>query len=228
MSINGTNITVKYGSPAVYAVYPMSLNTNTNSATSGSVNVLGQNGTFTGNCTVTADATGTLVLPAKTFTNIIRVKTVQTMTASLTGGAITATVTMENYDYYQTNASKAPIFSISSSTLASSLGGAPNEQKITTVLENYTVVSVNENEKNAIELTVFPNPTTNFINFSTASLEAVNVTAFDMTGKAVATEVMENGKSIIHTGSLGAGVYLYHVTDKNNTILTTGKFTVSK
>lgn len=226
MSINGTVITVKYASPAIVAAYPMSLNTSTASTTSGSVNV-GLDGTFTGNCNVTADATGTLVLPAKTFTNVIRVNTVQTMSATLSGGLATATVTMNNYDYYETNASKAPIFSISTSTLLSSVA-SPSYQKLTTVIQNYSVVGINETEKEKIDLSVFPNPTTNFINFSTASLEATKVNAFDLTGKAIATEVIEKGKATMNTASFSAGVYLYHVTDKNNRILTSGKFTVSK
>lgn len=227
LSINGTNITVKYSSPAIFALYPMSLNTTTASITSGNAIVLGQSGTFNGNCNVIADATGTLVLPAKTFSNVIRINTVQTLTASLAGGFVTATVTLNNYDYYAANASKAPIFSILTSTLSSSFG-SPSYQKITTVQKDYDVVSVKENSKNTIELSVFPNPATNLINFTTVSTEAVKVIAFDVTGKIVATEIMETGKAKMNTGHLTSGVYIYHVIGKNNQILTTGKFNVTK
>lgn len=228
LSIGGNNITIKYGSPAVVAAYPMSYNTTTASATNGSVNVSGFNGTFNGNCNVTADATGTLVLPAKTFSNVIRINTVQTLTASLSGGLFTATVTLNNYDYYETNASKAPIFSISTSTLLSSAATSPSYQKITTVIKNYAVVGINESQKTNIELSVFPNPSTTFINFSTTSAEAAKVTAFDINGKVVATEILEMGKAKMNTSNLASGVYMYQVTDKNNQLLTKGKFNVSK
>lgn len=226
-TIGGTNITVKYSSPAIFALYPMILNTATTSITSGDAVVLGQNGTFNGNCDVIADATGTLVLPAKTFNDVIRVNTVQTLTASLAGGFVTATVTLNNYDYYDVNASKAPIFSIVTSTLSSSIG-APSYQKITTIQQNYEFVGIKENQKSTIELSVFPNPASNFINFITVSNEAIKVIAFDVTGKIIATELMESGKTKMNTGNFISGLYTYHVIGKNNQVLTTGKFNVTK
>jgi hypothetical protein len=227
LTINGTNITVKYSSPATYAVYPMSFGTSTTSAISGSVSVLGQNGTFTGNCNVTADATGTLVLPAKTFTNVIRLNTVQTLTASLAGGFVTATVTLNNYDYYETNASKAPIFSISTSTLLSSVG-APSTQKVTTVMKDYDVVGINETQKATIQLSVFPNPASSVINFATESMDAVKVIALDLTGKVLTEETIELGKAKINLTNFSAGVYMYQVVNKNNEVLKAGKFSVGK
>lgn len=222
ISANGVNATLNYGTPAIFASYPMSFGTSTTSATSGTVYVTSPFPTsfnFTGNCSVLADGTGTLVLPAKTFTNVMRVATSQTITSSINVNSI-------NYDYYDISISRYPILTIATSTI-SSLAGT-SAQTVTTILSNYDVVSVNENEKPSIQLTVFPNPTANFINFSTTGLEAVKVSAFDLTGKAIATESIENGKSTMNTTSFSAGVYMYHVTDKNNRILTTGKFTISK
>jgi hypothetical protein len=67
-----------------------------------------------------------------------------------------------------------------------------------------------------------------FINFSTVSTEATKVIAYDMTGKVVATEVIEMGKAKMNTSNMASGAYMYQVTDKENQILTTGKFNVSK
>lgn len=222
ISAGGVDATLNYGTPAVYASYPMSFGTNTTSATAGTVNVTNPFPTsfnFTGNCSVLADGTGTLVLPAKTFTNVMRVATSQTITSTINVNSI-------NYDYYDISISRYPILTIATSTI-SSLAGT-SSQTTTTILSNYDVVSVNEKEKSSIELTVFPNPTTNFINFSTASIEATKVIAFDITGKVVATEIMEMGKAKMNTVNLASGVYMYQVTDKNNQILTTGKFNVNK
>ncbi|MCD6019843.1 MAG: RNA-binding protein [Bacteroidetes bacterium] len=222
--INSYALSVVYSAPAIYAVYPMSLSTSTTAATSGTINLTSPfpvSQAFTGNCSVMADATGTLVLPAKTFTDVIRVATTQTITASA------ATVYQSNYDYYSVGSSKAPIFSIQTSTI-NVVAQPSSTQTVVYVQPNYSVVGVNEVPATAINLSVFPNPTSNFINFSTVSLEAVKVTALDMTGKVIANETIENGKSTINTASFSAGVYMYHVTDKNNRILTSGKFTVSK
>jgi hypothetical protein len=226
-SINGNVFTVKYSSPAIFALYSMSLNTSTTSITSGSVIALNQNGTFNGNCNVTADATGTLVLPAKTFTDVIRVNTVQTLTASLLGGALTVTLTYNNYDYYETSASKAAIFSISTSTLASS-AAVPSFQKIVTVQKDYDIVGIKENQRLDIQLSVFPNPASNLINFTTSSTEAFKIIAFDVAGKIVASEIIETGKVKMNTDNFASGVYIYQVIGKNNEILTSGKFNVAK
>lgn len=225
ISIGAIDLTVKYASPAIYAVYPMSLNTTTTSITSGSVTVFGQNGTFNGTCTVIADATGTLTLPSRTFNNIVRVNTVQRLTANI-GGFITATITLNNYDYYDPTPSKAPIFTISTSTISSSVGGT-STQTITSVLKDYDVVSVKENSK-TIELSLYPNPATTFIELMTESKEAANVTVYDLTGKVVAKQAMEAGKTKVNLEHLSAGNYMYSVSDKTNNILKTGTFIINK
>lgn len=228
ISVNSFDVNVKYNSPAIIAIYPMSLSTTTTSATSGTVNItspFAQSGTFTGNCIATADGTGTLTLPARTFTNVIRTVTSQTLNATL--GFITALVNLENYDYYCTTASKAPIFSIQTSTIAAT-GFPTSTQTIVTVLKDYVDVSVKENKAQMIDLSVFPNPATSVINFSTVSMVASKVVVSDITGKIVATEQLEMGKTKMNTSHLNAGVYLYTVLDKNNQTLTTGKFNVTR
>ncbi len=226
LTIGAFVLNVKYANPAIVALYPMSLNSSTTSITSGSINAtapLALSGTFNGTCNVIADATGTLTLPSKTFANVIRVVTSQTISSTLAGGA---TVNLLVYDYYSPDNTKAPLFSINTSTISSLLGNSI--QTLVNVMQNYNVVGVNETQKSNIELSVFPNPATTVINFSTTSLEATKVIAFDMTGKIVATESIEMGKSKLNTSNLATGVYMYQILDKNNQTLTTGKFNVSK
>ncbi len=224
ITVSGVNLNVKYATPAVVMLYPMSLNSATTSITSGTV-ISAFTGTFSGNCSVIADASGTLTLPAKTFSNVLRVVTSQTLTAP---SLFNTLVNLVTYDYYCTSDTiKAPIFSINTSTISSSVGGT-STQTTTSVLKNYDIVGVKENQKSTIELTVFPNPTSSFVNFSSQSLEATKVIAFDMTGKIVATETMDMGKAKMNISHLAAGVYMYQVTNKNNQTLATGKFNVSK
>jgi len=222
INANGVTATLNYSSPAIFATYPMSMGTSTTSATAGTVNVTAPFPTsfsFTGNCSVLADGTGTLVLPAKTFTNVMRVITSQTITASINVNSV-------NYDYYAVGVTNNPILTIATSTI-SSLAGT-STQSIVTVLGNYDIVSVNENQKSSIELSVFPNPATNFINFETTSTEAAKVIAFDVTGKAVVTEMLEMGKAKMNLSNLSSGIYIYHVVDKNNQVLKSDKFNVNK
>ena len=220
------SVSLTYTAPAVLATYPMNLNSANSSATGGTISL---NNSFTGNffgtASFVADATGTLALPAKTFTDVIKVTSSQLINATLSVG--TVTVTQLNFNYYSIGTSKSPILSISTSTAGSSLA-ATSSQTIVTVLKDYATVGVNELSKNAIELTVFPNPASSTINFNTTSQEAYQVAIYDLTGKMITNELFEKGHIKTSISSLSNGNYFYVVADKAAQILTTGKFTVSK
>jgi len=96
------------------------------------------------------------------------------------------------------------------------------------VQNNYAYVGINESQKSDIQLSVFPNPATNLINFTTTSPEATKVIGYDITGKIIGTELMESGKTKMNTTNLASGVYMYHVLGKYNQVIKSGKFNVSK
>jgi hypothetical protein len=229
MSVNGTNVNLVYTLPAVYATYPMNYNTTANSSISGNVVILGNTATFTGQCNFLADATGTITLPSgMTYSNTIRVLTTQTITTSPLPFVGVATINLQNYDYYDPSTAltfKAPLFSISTSTLSS--GAGTSVQTFVNVLKDNNV-GIRENKATEIELSVFPNPASTFVNFSTSSTDAVKIVAFDVTGKIVATETVEMGKAKMNTSNLTSGVYVYSVLGKDNQTLKTGKFNVTK
>ncbi len=234
--------TLVYTTPAKYATYPMALNSSITSNPTGSVTALGSTGPIGGTVIATADGTGTLNLDVpnaaagttlKSFTDITRVKTTETLTGNISvfGIPITVNVSRLNYDYYSPSASRAAIFSIANTsfTLTPAIGTPTiNVLKSVTVQRDYNVVSVNEPQKSSIELTVYPNPAATLINFATTSTDAVKVLAFDVTGKLVATEVLEMGKAKMNLINLSSGMYIYHVVDKNNLVLKSDKFNVSK
>jgi hypothetical protein len=236
--------TLLYTTPAKYATYPMNLNSTITSYPTGSVTALGSTGPIGGTVTVIADGTGTLNLDVpgaaagttlKSFTDIVRVKTEETLLGniSLFGGLLTVTIDVKrlNYDYYSPSASKAPLFSIANTnfTLTPAAGTQTvNTIKSVTVQRDYNVVSVIESQKASIQLSVYPNPAATVINFATTSPEATKVIAFDVTGKLVATEVLEMGKAKMNLTNLSSGMYIYHVVDKNNLVLKSDKFNVSK
>jgi hypothetical protein len=224
ISVNGVAAVAKYSAPAIVASYPMALNTSTSSVTSGTVNVTSPfpiSAPFTGNCNVLADATGTLVLPGRTFDDIIRLTTTQNLVASGT-----ATINLLTYDYYAPGSSKSAILSVQSSTISSFSG--TSTQTITTLQKDYTTVGMKDAKPLATELSVYPNPASSVINFSTMSMEAYKVTVYDVTGKVIATELFEESKSKLNISSLNNGMYLYTVSGKNNQVLNTGKFNVSR
>jgi len=227
ISVNGIPINLNYATPAKFAQYPFNAISTLTSVVGGSLSALGNNGTFTGNCQVTSDATGTLNLVGRSFNDIIRLTTTQVLNGTLPAPIGSVNILQLNYDYYSPSASKAPVFSISTSTVTSTLGGT-STQTFVTVLKDYITVGVKENSKESIELSVFPNPSNSFINFNTASLEASKIIAHDVTGKIVLTENFENGKVKLDVSNFIGGIYLYTVIDKNNQTLKSGKFNVTK
>lgn len=215
-----------YTTAAVTAAYPMSLNTTSTSVTGGTINVtvpLPQAGTFTGNSATIADGTGTLALPNGNFTSVLRVVTSQTI--NFTAPLATGTVTQLNYDYYDLS-TKASLFTISTSTVITSLSPAASSQTIVT-RSVPTTVGIKEKKKSLIDLTVFPNPSSTSVNFTTESLEAKNVLVYDVTGKLVEKTNFVDGKLKLDVSEYTSGVYMYTVIGNANETLKAGKITVS-
>ena len=214
------DLNLKYTTPSVQMAYPSSLTATTNYTVAGSTSL----GPFTGDSKTNVDGTGSLILPAKTFTDIVRVKTIENYTITSTLGNVL--VDRTKYDYYSISASRYPVFTIDSIHATSILGS--DQQKFVYVQNNYAYVGINESQKSDIQLSVFPNPATNLINFTATSPEATKVIAYDITGKIIGTELMESGKTKMNTTNLASGVYMYHVLGKYNQVLKSGKFNVSK
>ena len=219
-------VMLNFSTPTIVAKYPMSLNTANSNTVAGTMSInTSITGTFEGNAGFFADGTGTLILPAKTFTDVIKVTSSQIVNATLSSLG-TATLTQLTVDYYSVSNPKASLLTISTNTVESIAG--TNTQTFVTILRDYTTVGVNENEKIAIELNVFPNPSSAFVNFNTTSQDAYKTMAYDVTGKLVTTELFENKQCKLNVERLVNGMYLYTVVSKNNQVLSSGKFNIEK
>lgn len=91
-----------------------------------------------------------------------------------------------------------------------------------------TTVGLKETIKLGTQAKVFPNPSTNYFNISVANENATTAEIFDVTGKKIASALMEDGKVRINTENFNEGLYIYAVKDKNNKVIATGKINVSK
>jgi len=223
---------INYTAPAIYAAYPMSINTTSTVATGGTIaitNPIPTTGSFAGNSNVMVDGSGTISLPGGfTFTDVIRVVTSQTV--NITTAFANATVTQRTYDWYSTGI-KAPIFTILTST--ANVGGNPTTQTVVTRNKTLTsnptsTTSITENAVENSFFTVYPNPSNSFVNFSTNHPDAITVSLFDITGKLVEKQLLNEGKSKMDVSSYNKGLYLYSVSSKEGKTLKSGKITVSQ
>lgn len=229
--------TVVYSNAATTAVYPMTANGTATSAITGSINILAPlptSGNFVGTSTVTADASGTMMLPGganATFSNVIRVNFGQLMDFTVSSGFVTGSVRQNNYDYY-TPGFKAPIFSISMTTVVTTISAATTQ---TVVKRNKSAVTTNTLSDvgladqvgyDEILLFVYPNPASSDIHFATTSLDAKFIEVYDITGKKVEQVSVVNGKANIELNGYNKGFYIYKVMAEGGKNLKSGRFTV--
>ena len=76
-------------------------------------------------------------------------------------------------------------------------------------------------------ISVFPNPATNFISF-TSSVNADFVEVLDVTGRKVGTYSMIGNSLTIETSSFSSGMYIYNVLNDRKEVINRGKFEVMK
>jgi hypothetical protein len=221
-----------YTAPAIAHVYPMSLSSASTAPIGGNVSVpsMGISGTFTGSSTTLADGNGTLILPggaAGTYTNVLRVLTSQTL--NLTTNFTSGQVLKVNYDYY-TPGVKAPLLSIAMFSLtAPPIIVNPSTQTVVAVNKDYLMntVSIEKNKAAEVELSVFPNPSNNLVNFVTTDKSVTEVRIFDLTGKLVETKTLAEGNLKLDVTAYNKGVYLYTVLNQSGEAVKTGKLTVN-
>lgn len=214
INVGGVAAIFGYSSPAAYARYPMSLTNSTLSATAGTLLVLGNNGTFTGNCTVTATGSGALQLPSITFPNVLKMTTAQIINFS---SIVTGTITAVYYDYFSPANSKAPLFSIQTSSIVSLLGSTT--QTYVVINSNYIALGVKEqNDKEVLGLEIYPNPTSENVNitFNNPSNETASYEIINSIGQLVKSEKINSvsgvNKQQISLKNLESGMYFVAIT----------------
>lgn len=215
INVGGVQAVFGFSSPQVNMKYPTSLTTSTTSATAGTLIVLGNNGTFTGNTTVTATGSGTLQLPSSiSYPNVLKVVTTQTLSfSSIVSGTIGAVFT----DFYSPANSKAPLYSIQTSTINSPLGNTT--QIYAYINSNYITLGIKEKEDAAaLSLTAFPNPANSniTISYTNPTNEAASYQIINASGQLVKSENIKSVAGVnqhtISLDNMNSGFYFVVLT----------------
>lgn len=213
---------LQFSQPAVFMAYPTSLNTTTNSNISGTVTAVGNTGNFVGTCSVSALATGTMILPTQTFSSVIRVT--QNISISFTVGGFPGTANRILNEWYSTADSKYPILAHDQSTISSFAG---TSTQVAVYVQSPYVLGAKENAADvAVKISAFPNPVNDMLHITSDAISAKNVLMFDVTGKQIENHSMINGSLNLNTSNYAGGVYFYKVMDADNRHLKTGRITV--
>ncbi len=83
-----------------------------------------------------------------------------------------------------------------------------------------------DNISNSQYTSVYPNPCKTQITFNCSAPQAKQVSVFDITGRELSAQEMNNGMVMVNTSVYPAGMYFYRISDISGNVLDRGKFIV--
>lgn len=177
-----------------------------------------------GNISVNGDAYGTISLPTGTFSNALRVKTVQTIVDSTVIGIFSniTTSVITTYGWYS-GANKFPLFQITTSSITTT--GGTIHSKLVTLTKSQTVdiTKISTEVPNGFTLKQnFPNPfnPSTKISFSIPKESFTSLIIYDNLGREVSRLVNERLNSGVYevnfnAANLNSGTYFYKISAGN-------------
>ncbi len=91
----------------------------------------------------------------------------------------------------------------------------PDINTITVIEEGSSILATTDFQKEGV--TVFPNPTTDILNFSLKGIEGTPITVVDVNGKIVLNNTISTANTL-NVGSLNTGVYFVNLKIENNNV----------
>lgn len=214
ISAGGVSVLMGYNSPgATAATYPFSFGSMVSAqSVSGTLTVLGNNGTFTGTNNVSGSGLGTLVVPGgASFSNVLKVISTQNLNFS---SIVSGTINQIKYEYYHSTY-KVPMFSIVTSTVSSPFG--TTTQTIAAV-NSAVVAGLNTIDNDLTTVSAFPNPASSSINisFNNANGNAASAEFINALGQSVKKFDLGSDKGAntvnLNIESLQPGIYFVKIT----------------
>lgn len=181
------------------------------------------NGLCKGTINISADASGTLILGASTYSNVLRIKSIQNFNLHLPTDTTflfpVGTLVITAYSYYDST-HKFPLLSTLQIVINAPLAGINNQTTNTAQALNTLNLSTKDlaiQEK----LTVYPNPAQEFIelrgtgNYTTAKI-------YTLDGRLVKISDLKSGK--VQISDLPSASYFIEIAEKDNKESQTSKF----
>lgn len=131
-----------------------------------------------------------------------------------------------NYKSTQSPDSALIIFSSSSNLAAAQLGSFLRIDDLSLL---GVVASANTIKSLPVSISVYPNPATDFVRFAISNVSsAKTLNIYDILGKKVKSVEINAAQLSVSTEGMNNSLYFYQVADRNNNIISTGKFSVKK
>lgn len=201
------DITVTYTNPLIEYKFPITyLQQYSDNYQFSSVSASVGNTDESGQVDYSVDGYGTVITPAGTFTNVLRIKRMRTATQTFPGVPTPVTYTNESYQWV--NQSYGTVFTFGINTFV--FNGTTNVAKTVSYLTNGTLSAIEADAKK-VSVSVYPNPGSDFITLNAREdIRSIKVTSMD--GTVVLT--VGNVKTV-DISKLPKGVYILQGELKN-------------
>ena len=223
---SGTSV-LSYSNPEDLLHYPFTYNNTYNDTWAVNYNSGGYTVYRTGTTTVTADSYGTLVTPAGTFTNVLRIHFVENYQDSMyIMGPQVVTYNNDEYIWYKegTHVQLATVYTLTPST------GSP------TTSGSYTTLTSGINDFSEIlsSSDLYPNPTSDkvTIDFTLTKNQKADVRLFNEVGQQVKISqsvygIQGENKILLDVAELPEGIYFAQIVLEGN-VTATKRFVITK
>jgi hypothetical protein len=179
---------------------------------------------------ITGDSVPTYVFLTKWNTTSNKRDTVALGADYLNHTLSASTYTVRTFPVYYKIAAETPdtIQYIVSSSVKTSSPTVGTSVTIDAVNLMGSTTGIATNHSTQANTVAFPNPALNQITLATTSEKAKFANVYDLTGRLMSKNELINKQINIDLNSFNSGMYIYVITDENNSTLSTSKFSVSK
>jgi len=205
--------------PSIAVIWPLNSGSSTSDVATGTISVASQTGTAASTVITTGSGTGTLVLPGNViYSNILQVKTTQTVYATGgTGfGVYTISINSTGYSYYHSS-EKFPLWTVNYEKNVQTSTFGPTVTTTAKIRVN-NALSLGINETNfAGSYNLYPNPTTNYFTVDLTNVKGENteLEIYNALGQLIKRNVLGTDAAIktnITVSDLKPGIYIVKTT----------------
>ncbi len=209
VGLDAQGIVIKYTNPEKLLSFPLTYNATRTDSFSATYSYMSYTAKRKGLLTYTADAYGTLILPGKTYTNVLRVKFVETSTDYLMSTALfSSTSTM--YHFY------VPSFHFPLLTINNIAPGNGAQREYYNYIDGTTGIEDNFSAQSSLQ--IHPNPATDILNFNFDARESLTyklsiVNTLGLTVREFDSENVSQGpvEKTISLEGLSKGLYFANI-----------------
>jgi len=217
------NLSVNNGT---FISYPTQYTTTTETdLAQGTFSSTSVSGLCRGTITINPNASGTLILGSNTFTNVLRVRSVQTFNLHLPNDTNflfpIGTITNTSYSYYSST-KKFPLLTTIQTVVNVPVANINNQTTDGAQVLSSAVLSTGETAAKRNGLKIYPNPAQDFIGLAGETGDFSTAKIYSLDGKLIRTSGIESGK--VQVSDLPSASYFIEVSGKSSSQTQTSKF----